>query len=82
MSGLPAQLSMGVASFSAEDPGGWAHLAEQARLLDEAGFDRLAVSDHVVFGEALEEYGRPEQIAAWRDGKAYVASLAEMSAGR
>jgi probable F420-dependent oxidoreductase len=60
MSGLPAQLSTGVASFSAEDPGGWAHLAEQARLLDEAGFDRLAVSDHVVFGEALEEYGRPE----------------------
>jgi flavonol synthase len=30
----------------------------------------------------LEEYGRPEQIAAWRDGKAYVASLAETSAGR
>jgi probable F420-dependent oxidoreductase len=60
MNALPAQLSMGVASFSAEDPGGWEHLAEQARLLDEAGFDRLAVSDHVVFGEALDEYGRPE----------------------
>jgi flavonol synthase len=30
----------------------------------------------------LEEYGRPEQIAAWRDGKAYVASLAKTSAGR
>jgi probable F420-dependent oxidoreductase len=60
MSTLPAQLSIGVASFSAEDPGGWDHLAQQARLLDEAGFDRLVVSDHVVFGEALEEYGRPE----------------------
>jgi probable F420-dependent oxidoreductase len=60
VSTLPAQLSIGVASFSAEDPGGWDHLAEQARLLDEAGFDRLVVSDHVVFGEALEEYGRPE----------------------
>jgi len=60
MNALPAQLSMGVASFSAEDPGGWEHLAKQARLLDEAGFDRLAVSDHVVFGEALDEYGRPE----------------------
>ena len=60
MSPLPAQLSMGVRSFSAEDPGGWAHLEQQARLLDEAGFDRLVVSDHVVFGEALEEYGRPE----------------------
>ena len=30
----------------------------------------------------LEEYGRPEQIAAWREGRAYVASLAETSAGR
>jgi NAD(P)-dependent dehydrogenase (short-subunit alcohol dehydrogenase family) len=55
VSGLPARLSTGVTSFSAEDPGGWAHLAEQARLLDEAGFDRLAVSDHVVFREALGE---------------------------
>jgi probable F420-dependent oxidoreductase len=31
-----------------------------AQRLDEAGIDRLAVSDHVVFGERLEEYGRPE----------------------
>jgi probable F420-dependent oxidoreductase len=60
VSGLPAQLSIGVASFAAADPGGWEHLTEQARLLEEAGFDRLVVSDHVVFGEALEEYGRPE----------------------
>jgi probable F420-dependent oxidoreductase len=60
MSAIPRQLSIGVASFSAEDPGGWEHLAEQARMLDEAGFDRLVVSDHVVFGETLEEYGRPE----------------------
>jgi probable F420-dependent oxidoreductase len=60
VSTLPAQLSIGLASLSAEDPGGWDHLAEQARLLEEAGFDRLVVSDHVVFGEALEEYGRPE----------------------
>jgi len=60
VSGLPRQLSIVVASFAAEDPGGWGHLAEQARLLEEAGFDRLAVPDHVVFGEALEEYGRPE----------------------
>jgi probable F420-dependent oxidoreductase len=57
---VTAQLSIGIASFSAADPGGWGHLAEQARLLEEAGLDRLVVSDHVVFGEALEEYGRPE----------------------
>jgi hypothetical protein len=30
----------------------------------------------------LAEYGRPEQIAAWRDGRPYVAELAEDSAGR
>jgi probable F420-dependent oxidoreductase len=49
-----------VFTFSAEDPGGWDALFAQARLLDEAGVDRLVVSDHVVFGERLEEYGRPE----------------------
>jgi flavonol synthase len=30
----------------------------------------------------LAEYGRPEQIAAWRDGTPYVAPLADTSAGR
>ena len=30
------------------------------RVADEAGVDRLVVSDHIVFGERLEEYGRPE----------------------
>jgi hypothetical protein len=29
MKGLPAQLSIGVSSFSAEDPGGRAHLADR-----------------------------------------------------
>jgi probable F420-dependent oxidoreductase len=55
-----ARLSMAVASFSAEDPGTWRPLLDRARLLDRAGVDRLVVSDHVVFGERLEEYGRPE----------------------
>ena len=30
----------------------------------------------------LAAYGRPERIAAWRDGTPYVAELAENSAGR
>jgi flavonol synthase len=30
----------------------------------------------------LAEYGRPEQIAAWREAKPYVAELAETSASR
>jgi flavonol synthase len=30
----------------------------------------------------LEEFGRPDQVTAWREGKPYVASLADTSAGR
>ncbi|BCO55832.1 TIGR03619 family F420-dependent LLM class oxidoreductase [Mycobacterium intracellulare] len=52
--------SMGLASFAAQDPGGWTSLREQALAYDRAGVDRLAISDHVVFGEDLDEYGRPE----------------------
>jgi len=54
------QLSVGVRTFAADDPGGWEPLFERARLLDRAGVDRLLVSDHVVFGEHLDAYGRPE----------------------
>lgn len=54
------ELSIGLKSFSADDPGGWDLLFQQAEVLDQVGFDRLVVSDHVVFGERLEEYGRPE----------------------
>jgi probable F420-dependent oxidoreductase len=54
------QLSIGVRSFAAEDPGTWQPLFDAARVADEAGVDRLVVSDHIVFGERLEEYSRPE----------------------
>ncbi len=54
------QLSIGVTSYAAEDPGTWEPLFDAARIADQAGVDRLVVSDHVVFGERLEEYGRPE----------------------
>jgi hypothetical protein len=30
----------------------------------------------------LEEFGRPGQVTAWRDGRPYVAPLADTSAGR
>ncbi|HXC38052.1 MAG TPA: LLM class flavin-dependent oxidoreductase, partial [Burkholderiales bacterium] len=57
----PIQISMALKAFEAEAPaGGWSHLFAWARAADEAGMDRLAVSDHVVFGEHLEEYARPE----------------------
>ncbi len=54
------QLTLGLRSFAAEDPGGWSKMLDFARAADAAGVDRLVVSDHVVFGEHLEEYSRPE----------------------
>jgi probable F420-dependent oxidoreductase len=54
------QLSVPLPCYSADDPGSWDFVLDRARLLDAAGVDRLVVSDHVVFGERLEEYGRPE----------------------
>jgi flavonol synthase len=44
----------------------------------------VLVWDHVKnrVADYLAEYGRPEQVAAWRDGRPYVAELAEDSAGR
>jgi probable F420-dependent oxidoreductase len=53
------QISVNLRTFATADPGSWDFLAEQAAGLDAAGFDRLVVADHVVFGERLEEYGRP-----------------------
>jgi probable F420-dependent oxidoreductase len=56
---MPAQLSTGLRTFAADDPGDWSYLAEFARAADEAGVDRLVMSDHVVFGENLDAYGDP-----------------------
>jgi len=54
------QLSTGVPSFAVENPGSWQHLFDAAQVADQAGIDRIVVSDHVIMGEHLEEYGRPE----------------------
>ena len=56
---MQPQLSTGLRSFTPEDPGSWQHLIDVARAADEAGIDRLAVSDHVAFGEQLEDYANP-----------------------
>ena len=47
-------------------------------------WEPVRVWDHVKdrVADHLAAYGRPEQIAAWRDGTPYVADLAENSAGR
>src|SRR5205807_10654563 len=57
---VPPQLSMGLTSFSEHAESGWEAMVSQARVLDAAGVDRLVVSDHVVFGEAVDAYARPE----------------------
>ena len=59
MTGPPQPIiSTTLVTFAADDPGGWRPVLDRARLFDEAGIDRLVVSDHVVFGEHLEAYGR------------------------
>lgn len=59
-SSLNPALSIQLMNFSAEDPGGWQPLLDQARAADVAGIDRLVVSDHLIMGENLEAYARPE----------------------
>ena len=54
------ELTMPVPAYAADDPGSWGHVFEFAKLFDRTGIDKMVVSDHVVFGEHLEEYARPE----------------------
>ena len=54
------QLSIALRTYSAEDPGTWEPVLDRARAADAAGIDRVLVSDHVVFGEHMDAYGRPE----------------------
>jgi probable F420-dependent oxidoreductase len=53
-------LSVALVNFSARHPGDWGYLVERATAAEEAGFDGLVVSDHVVMGEDLDAYGKPE----------------------
>lgn len=55
------RLSVFLPTYAAEDPGGWDHVFEIARAADLAGVDRVVVSDHVVFGEDLDAYAKPER---------------------
>jgi probable F420-dependent oxidoreductase len=53
------QLSVGIRNFAASPPGDWRNVLDQARAADDAGIDRVFVSDHVVFGPDLSAYGDP-----------------------
>jgi hypothetical protein len=50
----------------------------------ETVIDGVRVWDHVKDRVAayLAEYGRPDQVAAWQEGRPYVAELADNSAGQ
>lgn len=54
------KISMTLITFAAEDPGSWGHLTDLVKAADAAGLDRMALSDHVVFGENLDAYGDPK----------------------
>jgi probable F420-dependent oxidoreductase len=54
------QLSMALVNWTAEVPPDWSFLVERAKAAEEAGIDRIVVSDHIVFGEDLDAYGKPE----------------------
>ncbi len=54
------RLTVSLRTFAAEAPETWAPIFEQARAADDAGIDRIVVSDHVAFGENLEAYADPE----------------------
>jgi probable F420-dependent oxidoreductase len=54
------QLSIMLRTYAAEDPGTWQPVLDLARAADAAGVDRVLMSDHVVFGEHLDAYARPE----------------------
>jgi probable F420-dependent oxidoreductase len=83
-----AQLSTGLLTYAAQDPGDWSYLAEFARAADVAGFDRLVMSDHVAFGERLDAYADPANggsrggkqptgpDGAWLDPIVTIANLA------
>ena len=53
-------LSVSLPTYSDGDPESWDRVFDLARAADEVGLDRVVVSDHVVFGENLDAYGRPE----------------------
>ncbi len=53
-------LSIQVVNFAAEPPGDWRKLSDHAVAADRASVDRLAVADHVAFGDDLSAYADPK----------------------
>ncbi len=49
------QLSIALRNF-ADDPGDWSWFFDSVAAAEEAGFDRIVVSEHVLMGEHLDDY--------------------------
>ena len=60
MSTPSARLVFSLPSFAAEPPESWSRVVDVAMAADRTGVDRVVVSDHVAFGERLDQYARPE----------------------
>jgi probable F420-dependent oxidoreductase len=59
-SSTTAKLVLRLTSFSAAPRHDWSALVDLAVTADRCGVDRILVSEHVVLGEHLEQYGRKE----------------------
>lgn len=58
---MNAQFSIRYTALSPSDPGSWQPLLNRVAAADLAGVDRVVLSgEHVVLGEHLENYARPE----------------------
>jgi len=55
----PVSISTDLRTFAPEPATDWSDVVDFAQRADRAGFDRLAMSDHVAFGEELGAYGDP-----------------------
>lgn len=55
----PPELSIYLRTYTDDPTHDWNATLEMARAMDAAGVDRVAVSDHLVFGEDLSAYANP-----------------------
>ncbi len=53
------ELSLYLRTYTDDPQHDWNTTLDTARLMDTAGVDRVAVSDHVVFGENFDAYADP-----------------------
>lgn len=56
---ITPSLSIQLRSFAPDQPDSWQPMLDQAVAADRAGIGKVVVSDHVAFGNALDDYGNP-----------------------